>query len=440
MTSKSAANSLPQLIKSSMQRHPALGQLWVGFSGGLDSTVLLHLLNQNGIPVKAVHVHHGLSSNAERWLGHCEAVARELQVPFVAVRVQVDRSGGGIEQGARKARYKAFDSVMSSGDQILLGHHGDDQAETFLYRLMRGAGVLGLSGMAESRPLGEGKSLLRPLLSAGRRELEAWALEHGLSWIEDESNADEAFERNYLRQQVMPVLSTRWSARQSIQRAADNLRESALLLEELALADLQICDIRRERLGESLFLATFMNLSIARRKNLLRGWVLLQGGMAPESVVLQEALVQIEKASADAQVEVRLGGCVVRRFQQRLYLTPVMEPFSTTEESLQWDGVSVLLLPRGGVLESVQGWPQGVYEVKYRRGGERVQPLDRLRSQTLKKVLQERALEPWLRDRIPLVYLDGELVAVADLFCCKAGCSTLPVAPSVKPPSWRFFD
>lgn len=174
-----------------MQRHPAKGQLWVGFSGGLDSTVLLHLLNQNGIPVRAVHVHHGLSSNADGWLRHCEVFARELQVPFIAVRMQVDRSDGGVEQGARKARYKAFDSVMSSGDQMLLGHHGDDQAETFLYRLMRGAGALGLSGMAESRPLGEGKSLLRPLLSVGRSELEAWALEHGLRWIEDESNADE---------------------------------------------------------------------------------------------------------------------------------------------------------------------------------------------------------------------------------------------------------
>ncbi|WP_444921452.1 tRNA lysidine(34) synthetase TilS [Microbulbifer sp. CnH-101-G] len=439
MISKSAANFLPQLIKSAMQRHPANGQLWVGFSGGLDSTVLLHLLNQNGIPVRAVHVHHGLSSNAERWLRHCEVFARELQVPFTAVRMQVDRCDGGVEQGARKARYKAFDSVMSSGDQMLLGHHGDDQAETFIYRLMRGAGALGLSGMAESRPLGEGKSLLRPLLSVGRNELEAWALEHGLRWIEDESNADETFERNYLRRKVMPLLSARWPARQSIQRAADNLRESALLLEELALADMQACDIRKERFGESLLISAFSDLSLARRKNLLRNWILRQAGMAPESVALQEALAQIERASADAQVEVRLGRRVVRRFHQRLYLTPILESFVSTDEVLLWDGVSALPLPRGGVLEPAPDWPQGAYQVRYRRGGERTQPRIRPRSQTLKKVLQEWALEPWLRDRVPLVYLNGKLVAVAGLFCCKAG-STVPGAQLLKPPSWRFFD
>ncbi|WP_299586239.1 tRNA lysidine(34) synthetase TilS [uncultured Microbulbifer sp.] len=435
MISKSATHLLRERIKSALQRHPTQGQLWVGFSGGLDSTVLLHLLALSGIPVRVVHVHHGLSNNADRWLCHCEAFARELQVPFMAVRVLVDRGDGGVEQGARRARYKAFDSVMSSGDQILLGHHGDDQAETFLQRLMRGAGVLGLAGMSESRDLGEGKSLLRPLLSAGRSDLEAWAVAHGLSWIEDESNTDESLERNYLRRRVMPLLSARWPARQSIQRAADNLREASQLLEELALADLQACGVRPERFGESLLLSAFCDLSTARRKNLLRSWVLRQGGMTPESMALQEAMAQIGSASVDAQMEVRLGGRVVRRFQRRLYLTPGLESFTGTDTVLQWDGVSALALTRGGVLEPAPGWPLKAYRVSYRRGGERTQPRDRDRSQTLKKILQERALEPWLRDRVPLIYLGGELVAVAGLFCCKAGDATL-----IEPPGWRFYD
>lgn len=428
---------LPTLLQAALQRHPVSGHLWVGFSGGLDSTVLLHLLASCQIPVRALHVHHGLSANADRWLSHCQEFAVSLSVPFTAVRIHVDSGKGGLEQRARQARYRAFAQAMAVGDQILLGHHGDDQAETFLLRLMRGAGVLGLAGIAESRTVGAGRSLLRPLLGASRAELAAWAAGHGLSWIIDESNADESLDRNYLRHRVLPVLSVRWPARQRVARAVDNLRESAELLQALALADLHDCGFRRERCGESLALGVFAGLSLARRKNLLRYWSLQQGGKAPEWAPLQQALAQLGTAAADAQVAVQLGGRVVRRYQGRLYLTPELVRYSMKEVGGQWcwDGISELPLPGGGVLAPSPGWPGSEYRVRYRRGGERAHPSDRVHSQTLKKLLQERALEPWLRDRVPLVYRAGELVAVGGLFTCDvAGLTQAP------PPRWRFSD
>ncbi|MCO1334596.1 tRNA lysidine(34) synthetase TilS [Microbulbifer sp. OS29] len=416
--------------------HPVQGNLWVGFSGGLDSTVLLHLLATCRVPVRALHIHHGLSESADRWVDHCRAFAQELEVPFTLKRVVVDKRDGGLEQGARLARYLAFDQVLSSGDQILLGHHGDDQAETFLLRLLRGAGVLGLAGMAEWRSIGGGKSLLRPLLKVGRADLEIWARDHGLSWIDDESNTDESLDRNFLRRRILPLLSVQWSVRQRISRAVDNLRESAELLRELALTDLESCGLRAERFGESLDLSLFSALSMTRRKNLLRHWILQQGGLAPESTVLQEAISQVDSAALDAQLEVQLGRRVVRRFKGRLYLTSRLKTVPADgEKGVSWDGVSRLSLSAGGVLEPAVGWSSAEYQVSYRRGGERAHPADRDRSQTLKKLLQERGLEPWLRDRVPLVFLKGELVAVAGLFSCKANRAT----PD-PPPGWRFFD
>ncbi|AWF83379.1 tRNA lysidine(34) synthetase TilS [Microbulbifer sp. A4B17] len=408
----------------------------MGFSGGLDSTVLLHLLVACQIPVHALHIHHGLNTDAEAWLAHCKAFAESLDVPFTAVQVTVDRKDGGLEQGARRARYQAFSQVMSEGDQILLGHHADDQTETFLLRLMRGAGVLGLASMSESRLIGDDKYLLRPLLKAERKELEQWAEAYGLDWIEDDSNADETLERNFLRHRVVPLLNQRWGVNRQIARAAENLRESADLLSELALADLDALDLKEERLGESLALPLFFNLSERRQKNLIRQWVLCQGGQPPESSHLNQALCQVAYAGEEAQLEVNLGGRVVRRFRDRLYLTPRLPPFANnTDKSWTWDGCSDLALPGGSILHPVPGWPASEYRVCYRKGGERAHPINRPRSQTIKKLLQEEALEPWLRDRVPLVFLGDSLVAVAGLFSCKADCHI----PD-EPPGWRFLD
>lgn len=435
MPERSLTSKLARQLANCLQRHPAQGRLWLGYSGGLDSTVLLHLLACAKVPFTALHVHHGLSAHADEWLTHCEAQARALDVPLVVCRVQVDRSDGGLEQAARHARYRIFEQRMAPGDQILLAHHGDDQVETFLLRLVRGAGARGLAAMAESRALGNPsgrRSLLRPLLKAGRAELERYACEHGLSWVEDESNIDLALDRNYLRRQVIPELSARWPIGARVAQAVENLGEAAELLGELAEEDLRTCDCRRETFGHSIELAVFLSLTDARRRNLLRGWLARLGAKMPEAAHLQQALQQAQAAD-DAMPEVPLGGLVLRRYRNRLYLTPPLLPLNREGGGeWRWNGACELDLPGGVTLSPGENWPVGDYTVCFRTGGERAKPRERHHSQTLKRLLQEYGLAPWLRDRVPLISHAGILVAVGDLFVTGDG----PPAP----PQWRFSD
>ncbi|WP_231756855.1 tRNA lysidine(34) synthetase TilS [Microbulbifer elongatus] len=426
---------LNDLLNRSLKRYPASGQLWLGYSGGLDSSVLLHLLARAQVPVTAVYIHHGLSTDAGAWQDHCQVVAAQLGVPFVAHHVQVDLGDGGLEQGARNARYRAFDQLMGAGDQLLLAHHSDDQAETFLLRLLRGAGVRGLGAMPEYRVVGDRsteKSLLRPLLKATRSELESYARVHELTWIEDESNTDLAIDRNYLRNRVLPFINERWPVQARVVQASENLREAADLLQDLANEDLQRCGYQRESFGHSVDLVSFSSLTEARRKNLLRGWLALLGSRMPEAVHLVQALQQAG-AVGDGAPEVALGEQVLRRYRDRLFLTPQLQPFHGIDGGeIQWDGSGELHLPGNWALLPSQGWPVADYRVRFRIGGERAKPRERRHSQTLKKLLQEYSLPPWLRDRVPLVYRNGALVAVGNLFVTGDG--------PAEPPIWRFLD
>lgn len=218
----------------------------IAFSGGLDSTVLLHLLanlaNTDTLPpLGAVHVHHGLQTAADAWPAHCQSICDNLGVPLRVMRVQV-QPGASLERAARDARYQAFIEVTGAGQVLLTGQHRDDQAETLLFRLLRGAGVRGLSAMPAQRPLAAGY-LVRPLLEVSRAELEAYAEEYQLEWIEDPSNADSRFSRNYLRHRVLPTLTERWpQAVSSLARTAEHLSEAQGLLGELAVMDLQAAD------------------------------------------------------------------------------------------------------------------------------------------------------------------------------------------------------
>ncbi|WP_406827472.1 tRNA lysidine(34) synthetase TilS [Microbulbifer sp. ARAS458-1] len=426
---------LNEMLSRSLKRYPASGRLWLGYSGGLDSSVLLYLLVDAQVPVTAVYIHHGLSPEAGAWQNHCQAVAAQLGVPFVARHVQVDHGDGGLEQGARNARYRAFDQLMGAGDQLLLAHHSDDQAETFLLRLLRGAGVRGLGAMPEYRAFGDRrtkKSLLRPLLKATRSELESYARDHRLTWIQDESNTDLAIDRNYLRNRVLPIISERWPVQARVEQASENLREAAELLQNLANEDLQRCEYRQELFGHSVDLGSFSSLTEARRKNLLRGWLAHLGSRMPEASHLVQALQQVG-AVDDAAPEVVLGEWVLRRYRDRLFLTPQLQPFHGIDGGeIKWDGSGELNLPGSWGLLPSPGWPVADYRVRFRVGGERAKPRERHHSQTLKKLLQEYGLPPWLRDRVPLVYRGETLVSVGDLFVTGEG--------PPQPPIWRFLD
>ena len=299
----------------------------IAFSGGLDSTVLLHLLAslakiENLPPVSAVHVHHGLQAAADAWPAHCQSVCDALGVPLRVMRVQVS-PGASLERAAREARYQAFMQVMEAGEVLFTGQHRDDQAETLLFRLLRGAGVRGLASMPEHRPLAQGH-LVRPLLAFSRSELEAYAHQHQLQWIEDPSNADPRFSRNYLRHRVFPTLTERWpQAITHLARTAEHMAEAQGLLDELALMDLQRADQPSTFPWlplPSLALEPLRELSDARQRNALRHWLIPLTGL-PDSDHWA-GWHALRDAKGDAQPLWRLADGQMQRSGERIWWLP----------------------------------------------------------------------------------------------------------------------
>lgn len=285
-------------------------RLCIGYSGGLDSTVLLHALAAlQRWPLHACHVHHGLSPNAEHWAAHCARFAEGLGVELSVVRVEVPRTGGtGLEAAARMKRHQAL--AAAGGDWLVLAHHQGDQAETVLGNLLRGAGVLGLAGM----PVRSGR-ILRPLLALSRAQLADYARVHGLSWIEDESNADLHYTRNWLRGQVIPVLRKRYGqAEERLAAAAAHAGEAQALLEQLAAID------AGGRPGFPLPLARLRALEFARASNLLRCALKAEGLQAPPASRLDEFVRQCREAASDRHPALHLAGCALRVRARQLWL------------------------------------------------------------------------------------------------------------------------
>ncbi len=425
----------------------------VAYSGGLDSTVLLRALAllRGELPqkVSALHINHRLSANSDVWQAHCEATCDSLDIPLITEEVQVATNAGeGIEAAARLARYSVFERYLREGDCLLQAHHLDDQAETLLLRVLRGSGPRGLGAMPQSRPLGRGR-LLRPLLSFSRVQLQTWLDSGGHTWIEDESNSDHTFDRNFIRHQILPRLELRWPGfKRRWSDTAALCRESDQLNRILACSDLAALNPRRERLGVSVEISRLQDWPRARRFNFLRYWFesewfegqrLIGNSIAtPEQVHLQEVDSQLVFGRRDSRARVEWPGCSLRRHRDRLYCLPGGRGRQARQNqacsmALAWPITPAglpLALPDAGL--SAQPQRQGArrlalarlqstrVEVRWRCGGERCRPEGRLHSQTLKKLLQEYGLEPWLRDRVPLVYIDGELAAVADLWVCAA--------------------
>ncbi|MGB3611533.1 MAG: tRNA lysidine(34) synthetase TilS [Cellvibrio sp.] len=420
-------------------------RLWVGFSGGLDSVVLLHALVQLKLPVTAIHVNHQISPNALHWQQHCAELCAGWGVDFIAEAVRVEPAGKGLEDAARSARYAVFQKYVAEGDCLLTAHHADDQAETLLLRLLRGSGPRGLAAMARQRPLGKAR-LIRPLLDVRRKELEAYAIAHQLRWVDDESNLDTRYDRNYLRQEVMPLLAARWpDYTRRWQQSAQACAESEHLLEELAAEDLARALPRPERQGWSLALPILRELSAPRRHNLFRYWFRQHHFAAPEAIHLQHIDTQLIFGRRDAEGEVRWGEVVVQDFRERLYIRPSAAPGaseSTDVSVWQLSGKTCeCILSPGTSLEFKYGTAAAgadylradinSVELRWRRGGERCRPVGRAHSQTLKKLLQEQGLEPWWRECLPLVYVEDQLAAVGDLWIC-AGFEATPGEPGYR--------
>ncbi|HUF71991.1 MAG TPA: tRNA lysidine(34) synthetase TilS [Gammaproteobacteria bacterium] len=406
----------------------------VAFSGGLDSTLLLHALDRSALPreIAAIHVDHGLHEDSAAWSTHCAGVAKTLGIGFVTRRLALAPSAGeSVEAAAREARYAVLAEAVGPGEVVVTAHHADDQLETVLLRLMRGTGVRGLTAIRDSSPLGPGW-LARPLLGFSRAEIEAEAERQGLGWLEDPSNADTRFDRNFLRAKVLPALRERWpKAGFAAARLARQMVEADTVLSEVAAGDLAAAD-ELERIPVDLL----ESLSEPRRGNALRHAVRALGLPLPSATQLAE-LMRVLDARDDAEVVVGWPGAEARVFRRRLYLkTPGhAEPPQPgrIDKSCAFrfaDGELRLVAADGyGIPDR---WARGGLTVAFRRGGERFRPNGSRHHKTLKHWFQEAGIVPWMRPAVPLLYHERQLVAVGDL--CLA--DDLPQSPA-DAPFWR---
>ncbi|MBT8091736.1 MAG: tRNA lysidine(34) synthetase TilS [Gammaproteobacteria bacterium] len=391
----------------------------VAFSGGLDSTVLLHVLARGSVPTIAIHVDHGLQPEAANWHSHCRQVAVDAGVEYRCLKVEVALdSGKGPEASAREARYSALRAEMEPGDWLLSAHHREDQAETLLLNLVRGSGPAGIAGIGELRRFAPGW-LVRPLLDIERAALLEYAEASKLVWIDDPSNDDRRFDRNFLRHEVMPILGSRWPDIASrLNRSARNAGEASRLLQELAALDLDALGGRAERLPAD----GISRLSAARRKNLLRHALRQLGLPTPGEAQINRILDEVIPAREDAQPLVGWPGGEVRRYRGALYLLP--QQSETLPEALSTCGSTVPLGAGLGTLVFDHDVERGLSKrllarglrLGFRRGGEQIKPYGHRHTRKLKKLLQDEGIVPWMRDRLPLLYAGDELVAVADLW------------------------
>ncbi|MCS2170214.1 tRNA lysidine(34) synthetase TilS [Scandinavium sp. TWS1a] len=398
----------------------------VAFSGGLDSTVLLHQLScwreqSPDVTLRAIHIHHGLSANADAWVAHCRQVCSGLEVPLEVVRVTLADEGLGIEAHAREARYDAFRAALQPGEALVTAQHLDDQCETLLLALKRGSGPAGLSGMSVESAFA-GTTLLRPLLNLRREALEQWAAKHQLRWIEDESNGDDAYDRNFLRLRVVPLLTERWPHfAEAAARSAALCGEQEDLLDELLAEELATLTGAQGQLA----IEPLLKVSDSHRGALLRRWLAGHQAKMPSRAMLERLWREVALARDDANPLVRLGDFEVRRYQQQLWWVPTYERQNATQ--LAWaDMTQPLPLPNGDTLRCSEGADIRApnadehVSVRYTASGT-LHIVGRSGGRKLKKIWQELGVAPWLRETTPLLFYNETLIAAAGYFVTLGG-------------------
>ncbi|MFP1925657.1 tRNA lysidine(34) synthetase TilS [Lonsdalea quercina] len=427
MNDNASARIDEELLNAVARQVTSGGRYLLAYSGGLDSTVLLHLLvtlrEQRGLLLRAAYVHHGLSEFADSWALHCARLCAAWDVPFSTLRVKVEAEQGGIEAAAREARYRAIRQHLSPEEALLTAQHLNDQSETFLLALKRGSGPAGLSAMASSTPFGE-RMHLRPLLNCSRAQLAEYAAYHGLKWIEDDSNSDDRFDRNFLRRHVLPVLTQRWPHfPTAVSRSAKLCAEQEQLLDELLAESLQ--SLRRPDGGLSI--TDLASYSPQRRSALLRRWLAAEGVRMPSQEQLQRLWQEVALCRRDAEPQLLLGQWQIRRFRDCLYVFPLRA--SVREAILTWDPPSApLALPSG--LGSLALGPQGVavrqpypdeaVTVRFHAQG-KFHIVGREHGRQIKKLWQELGVAPWLRERTPLIFYGEQLIAAVGTFVTREG-------------------
>lgn len=415
---------------------PVASAYCIAYSGGLDSTVLLHLAHAAGLPgLSAIHVHHGLQGSADDWAAHCTKQCAPLAVPLQVVCVEVDgEHPQGPEAAAREARYAALSERLPAEAVLVTAHHAGDQAETVLLRLLRGTGVEGLAAMRMTAARGD-HTLWRPLLRTSREALLRYAQEHSLTWIEDPHNRDPRYARSWLRAQLMPVLQTRWpDAELQLGRAADHAADAAELLQGLAASRLKglLAD------DASVSVAGLLACSGAERRLVLRYWLAQRQLPAPYAATLQQLERDVLPARVDATPLLQWPGGEFRRYRDRLYASAALPPLRADFEA-DWDGAQPLALPAGfGELHAPRQFATPL-RVRFARGGERLHVAGSTHRHGLKSLAQQNGIAPWLRPRLPLAFAAGTLVSVAGRWNsaeAPALCWRAPDLPGL-PLSWR---
>ena len=425
----------PELLLEQLSRQfPQPGHYWVSFSGGLDSSVLLHLLaavrTRLGAPLSAIHVDHALQPGSDAWAGHCRQECDRLGIPLISVLVDATAADGeSPEAAARAARYAAIAAAIGPGAMLLTAHHRDDQAETLLLQLLRGAGIEGLAAMPVIREWNGGWHA-RPLLGWRRAALRAWAVAKHLRWIEDPSNAASVADRNYLRHQVLPALTARWpGAVESIARSAVHCAEAADAIRLQARQDLEAAlSADRERVRVD----ALRDLPAVRARNVLRLWLRDHGTPPLPFRRLVDALDQLCRAGPEAAVRIAWAGVELRRFRDEVWLLSATRAVAAPG-TRDWVGEEMQLGPGlgrvrrrhapGGI--DAGAWSRGCVQIAYRDARLRCQPAGRAGSRPFKKIAQEFGIPPWLRYIVPVVLIDGKVAAIAN--CCV--CEPFGAAP-----------
>ena len=388
--------------------------LLVGYSGGLDSTVLLHALAKaHPARVRAIHVHHGLHADADDWAGHCQHTCDALGLPLTIARVDVVDVDAGPEAAARAARHRAFEAHLQVGEWLALAHHRDDQAETFLLRALRGSGPDGLAAVRPWRRFGDGW-LWRPLLELPQAALRAYAEANALDWVDDPSNASSQFDRNFLRNEVMPVLRQRWpQADAAFARAARWQQQANTALQATDADDFDAA-------SSPLPLMRLRALSPLQRARSFRAWTSQLGWPPPPARAIEWLEAELAKPPTDGASKCRWDGALLRRWRDALYPDDDASPLPA-DLDIEWDGRDELILPNGlrWTLAGAVGFEAPLH-VGPRLGGERIQLPGRQHRHLLKHVLQDRGLPPWRRAAIPLLFdVDGELLAAGDIYSAR---------------------
>ena len=442
---KSKSNSISRRTENVLREQIQRGdRLAVALSGGLDSVVLLDLLIPISIEMQfslsAIHVNHGISANTDRWSEFCRDLCRSRNIPLEIAKLKIRREPGvSLEALARDERYRMFGKIKA--DYVVLAQHLDDQAETLLLQLLRGAGVKGLGAMPVVRNLAQGNGkkgsaasdeksgpsddrprILRPLLDVSRREIENYARENGLQWVTDESNEDVSFDRNFLRHEFFPLLEKRFpSYRTTFLRASRHMAEASTLLDELAEADSRECIVPGK-----LHIEDLRKLSFPRARNLLRYNLAQQGAILPSTIKLEEILRQLLSSGPDSKLRVIFGNAEVRCFKGAVHMrnrgVPGPDDLPAVDWQVLWHGEKQLVIAElGGTLIFAHDSGMGInlqklsehpVTIRPRHGGERLRPDRKRPRRSLKNLLREASLPPWEREMLPLIFSGEHLVCV----------------------------